>query len=330
MSARSTFDTGRTGLDRFADGFIRREEIQRRVRETTLLRGRPLADDVLDDVQTDLGTLRAHGVRPTLGTVLMSDDDAAVSFMDRKHERCDAVGVRTKRADLSPDDSAAALYDAVERLATDDEVNALFVQVPLPDHVDAGAVRARVPPAKDIDCFAPATLGRLVAGDPLVVPPTPAAVLKLLSAYDVETAGRDVVVVGRTTAICKPLANLLLARGPDGDATVTVCHTATRDLAAKTRTADILVTAAGTPRLVDASMVSPGVSVVDVSVNRVPADTERGYELVGDVDYERVESVAGAITPVPGGVGPLTLAFVLRNVVDVTARQTGVDVVDGP
>jgi len=168
-------------------------------------------------------------------------------------------------------------------------------------------------------------LGRLVGGDPFVVPATPAAVLALLAAHDVETAGRDVVVVGRTTAICRPLANLLLGRGPGGDATVTVCHTATRDLAAKTRGADVLVTAAGVPRLVDASMVSPGVTVVDVSANRIETGAGDGYEVVGDVDFESVAGIADAITPVPGGVGPLTLASLPRNVVDVTAKAAGVE-----
>jgi methylenetetrahydrofolate dehydrogenase (NADP+)/methenyltetrahydrofolate cyclohydrolase len=293
------------------------------VTEPTLLTGAPLATDLRADVREDLDALADGGVTPHLGTVLMSDDDAATAFMDRKHEVCADFGIPTTRVDVAPDAPAADLYAAVERLAADDEVTAVFVQVPFPDHVDAGAVRERVPAAKDVDCFAPANLGRLVAGDPRITPVTPAAVLHLLREYDVPTAGRDAVVVGRTTAICRPLANLLLARGPDGDATVTVCHSRTADLAAKTRAADIVVTAAGTPRLVDGTMLSAGVAVVDVSVNRVPDTTKRGYKLVGDVDYESAKAKAGAITPVPGGVGPLTVAFLLRNVVTVTARQAG-------
>lgn len=260
---------------------------------------------------------------PCLGTVLVSEDPGATAFMDRKHEECEALGIPTKRVDLAPEVPAQRVYDAVERLATDDAVTALFVQVPLPPHVQEAAVRARVPPEKDVDCFAPKNLGRLVAGDPWIVPPTTAAVLELLGAHDVATAGQDVVIVGRTTAICKPLANLL-RRGPEGDATVTVCHTATRNLGAKTRDADILVTAAGAPDLVNASMVSSGVTVVDVSVNRVASGDGAGHQLVGDVEFDAVEPVADAITPVPGGVGPLTLAFILRNVVDVTARAAGV------
>jgi methylenetetrahydrofolate dehydrogenase (NADP+)/methenyltetrahydrofolate cyclohydrolase len=294
----------------------------------TLMEGGPLAASMRDSVRQDVETLADAGVTPTLGTVLMSADPASQSFMDRKHEACASLGIDTRRVDVCPDAPAPTLYESVERLADDEDVTAVFVQVPLPDHVDARAVRERVPPGKDVDCFAPANLGRLVAGDPRVTPATAAAVLSLLDAYDVETTGRDVVVVGRTTTICKPLANLLLSPAPGPDATVTVCHSRTTDLAAHTRRADVLVTAAGTPHLVDGSMVSPGVAVVDVSVSRVPADTETGYELVGDVDFESVRADAAAITPVPGGVGPLTLSCLLRSVVDVTARQAGAGALD--
>jgi methylenetetrahydrofolate dehydrogenase (NADP+)/methenyltetrahydrofolate cyclohydrolase len=291
------------------------------VTEPTLLAGTPVAESWRATVTAGLEALRAAGVEPTLGTVLMSDDPGATAFMDRKHERCAELGVPTRRVDLPADAPAERCYRAVERLADDDGVTALFVQVPLPDHVDAGAVRARVPPAKDVDCFAPANLGRLVAGDPRVTPATPAAVLRLLDAHDVAVAGQEAVVVGRTTAICRPLASLLLAR----DATVTTCHTRTRDLPAHTRRADLLVTAAGSPGLVDGSMLSPGVTVVDISANRVDADTERGHEVVGDVAFESARRKADAITPVPGGVGPLTLVSLLSNVVDLTARAAGVE-----
>jgi methylenetetrahydrofolate dehydrogenase (NADP+)/methenyltetrahydrofolate cyclohydrolase len=294
---------------------------------TEVMRGAPLAAALREAVEADVGTLADAGATPTLGTVLMSDDPAARSFMDRKHEACAALGIETERVTVPPDAPAASLYDAVDRLARDGGVTALFVQVPLPAHVDAAAVRERIPPAKDVDCFAPANLGRLVGGTPRVTPATPAAVLRLLDAYDVETAGRDVVVVGRTTTICKPLSALLVAPDPGPDATVTVCHTSTADLGAHTRRADVLVTAAGEPGLVDASMVSRGVSVVDISATRVDeGDGDGGgSRLVGDVDFASVKPKADAITPVPGGVGPLTLACLLRNVVDVTARQSSVE-----
>lgn len=290
------------------------------------MRGTPPSEAVHTTVRENLDNLRNAGVSPTLGTVLMSDDDGDVAFMNLKHERCNEAGIPTKRIDIPPDASPEKLYRSIERLGDDDEVTALFVQTPFPEHVDVAAIRDRVPPAKDIDCFAPENLGRLVAGHPRVTPPTPMAVRYLLAAYGIETTGQHVVVVGRTTAICKPLANMFLVRGPHGDATVTICHTATRELAAVTSDADILVTAAGVPNLVDESMVSAGVTIVDISVNRVETDTDRDYELVGDVDFESVRAKARAITPVPGGVGPLTLAFVLNNIVEVTARQVGVEI----
>lgn len=285
----------------------------------TLLEGDPVAEAVRERVRAALDTLDECGVTPRLGTVLMSDDDAASVFMDHKHERCAKQGVPTRRVDLPADATAERCYRAVERLADADDVTALFVQAPLPAHVDEGAVRDRIPPAKDVDCLAPENLGRLVAGDPRVTPATPTGVRRLLDWYDIEVAGRDAVIVGRTTTICRPLAALLL----DRDATVTTCHTHTDDLAAHTRRADLLVTAAGTPGLVDGSMLQEGVTVVDISANRVA--TEDGTELVGDIDFESATDVAGAITPVPGGVGPLTLVSLLANVAEVTARQAGIE-----
>jgi len=255
---------------------------------------------------------RKAGIEPCLGTVLVSDDPGARAFMDRKHDRCAEAGIDTRRVDLPADAPAERVYRAVERLGADPEVTALFVQVPLPDHVDEGAVRERVPPEKDADCFAPVNVGRFVAGDPRVRPVTTLAVDRLLQTHDVEIAGQDAVVVGRTPAIGTPLAHLLCRR----DATVTVCHSRTRELGAETRRADVLVTAAGTPGLVDGSMVTEGVVVIDVSATRVERDGETA--VVGDVDAESVGEKAAAMTPVPGGVGPVTMAALLDNVARVS------------
>jgi methylenetetrahydrofolate dehydrogenase (NADP+)/methenyltetrahydrofolate cyclohydrolase len=252
---------------------------------------------------------RSEGVDPLLATVLVGDDPGARSFMDRKHDLCAEVGIDTRRVDLPADAPADRVYRTVDDLGADPAVTALFVQTPLPAHVDEAAVRRRVPPGKDVDCFAPENVGRLVRGDPRVRPVTATAVDRLLRAHDVAVAGRDAVVVGRTDAIGTPIAHLLCRR----DATVTVCHSRTRDLGARTRTADLLVTAAGAPGLVDGSMVSEGVVVVDVSATRVDGD------VVGDVDAESVGETAAALSPVPGGVGPLTMATLLENVVAVSA-----------
>ena len=276
------------------------------------LSGADPAAAVRRDALARMDACREAGVDPCLATVLVSDDPEARAFMDRKHARCAEVGIDTRRVDLPAEAPADRVYRTVEELGADPSVTALFVQVPLPTHVDEAAVRARVPAEKDVDCFAHANVGRLVAGDPRVRPVTSLAVDRLLSAYDVAVAGRDAVVVGRTTAIGTPLAHLLCRR----DATVTVCHSRTEELGAKTRSADLLITAAGTPGLVDGSMVSAGVVVVDVSANRV-ADG-----VVGDVDADSVGEKAAAMTPVPGGVGPLTVACLLRNVAAVSAPES--------
>ena len=272
------------------------------------LSGAEPAAAVRRDALARLDACREAGVEPCLATVLASDDPGARAFMDRKHDLCAEVGIDTRRVDLPAETPAERVYRTVEELGADPAVTALFVQVPLPEHVDEAAVRARVPPEKDVDCFAHANVGRLVAGDPRVRPVTSLAVDRLLSAHGVAVAGRDAVVVGRTTAIGTPLAHLLCRR----DATVTVCHSRTEELGAKTRSADLLVTAAGTPGLVDGSMVSAGVVVVDVSANRVAEG------VVG----VHVGEKAAAMTPVPGGVGPLTMASLLHNVAAVSTPES--------
>jgi methylenetetrahydrofolate dehydrogenase (NADP+)/methenyltetrahydrofolate cyclohydrolase len=289
------------------------------------LLGEPVAAEIREAVEARVDRLAERGRAPTLGTVLMSDDPADRRFVELKHEACAAVGITTRDVRVDPSEPASRLHRAVERLSADDAIDAVFVQVPLPDHVRTAEVRERIDPRKDVDCLHPANLGRLVAGDPRFVPATTAAVVRLLDAYDVAVDGRDVVVVGRSAVIGRPLANRLLYDESPGNATVTVCHSRTPDLGAVTRRADVVVTAAGVPELVDGSMLSPGAVVVDVSANRRPADTDRGYEVVGDVDAESVREVASAITPVPGGVGPVTLAALLGNVTLAAERREGED-----
>jgi methylenetetrahydrofolate dehydrogenase (NADP+)/methenyltetrahydrofolate cyclohydrolase len=283
------------------------------------LDGTAAADALRTAALDRLDRLRDAGVDPCLATVLASDDPGDEAFMDRKHELCASVGIDTRRVDLSPDVAPDELYRTVADLGADPAVTALFVQIPLPSGVDDVAVRRRVPPSKDVDCFNPTNLGRFVAGDdPPAEPATARAVARLLAAHDIDVAGRDAVVVGRTPTIGRPIAHRLCRDG----ATVTVAHSRTRDLGAVTRRADLVVTAAGSPGLVDGSMLSSDAVVVDVSVNRVAGSN--GTQLVGDVD-PAVESCA-ALTPVPGGVGPVTLSAVLDNVVRVTAAGAGVSV----
>ena len=278
-----------------------------------------MAATVREGVRERVAALIERGVTPTLATVLMSDDPNDERFVELKHEACDDVGIDGRDVRVAADAPAERLHEVVSTVSSDDAVDAVFVQAPLPDHVPELGARTRLDPQKDVDGFHPETLGRLVAGDPRFVPATTAAIGQLLEAHGVSVAGLDVVVVGRSTAIGRPLANHLLRKGPGGNATVTVCHSRTRDLAAHTRRADVLVTAAGVPGLVDGSMLSPGVVVVDVSANR--RQTDDGVEVVGDVAFDAASEVAGAITPVPGGIGPVTLACLLENVALAAERR---------
>lgn len=278
----------------------------------TLLRGEPVASDIRREVEARVDTLHNAGVTPTLATVLASNADAAHRFMDLKHDACDSVGIETIDQRLHPDTSERELLQRVEESCRNPAVAGVFVQTPLPDQVSLSRVRNHLDPTKDVDCFHPTNLGRLVTGDARFVPATTMAVERLLDAYDISVSGADVVLVGRSPIIGVPLANRLIQDSPGGNATVTVCHSRTVDLASKTRQADILITACGAPGLVDTSMLSKGVVVVDVSATQ--RDTNEGG-VVGDVDESAAREKARAWTPVPGGVGPVTLAALLENVV---------------
>ena len=291
-----------------------------------IIDGEAVAADVRDSLGGSIDRLKTEGIEPGLATVLMSDDPASETYVSMKQRDCEAVGIDGIHVEIDTDAPAAELYDTIEELNADPGVHGILVQMPLVDGIDSRRVLRSIDPMKDVDGFHPENVGRLVAGNDRYRPCTPHGIQKLLEAYDVETAGADAVVVGRSNIVGKPLANLLLRKADDGNATVTVCHSRTDDLAEKTRSADIVVAAVGIPELVDAEMVREGATVIDVGVNRVEADTEKGYELVGDVDYEGVAEVAGAITPVPGGVGPMTRAMLLYNTVKAAGLQNGVDV----
>ena len=293
---------------------------------TEILDGEALAAEVREGLVAAIERLADAGARPTLATVLMSEDPASETYVSMKQDDCAEVGIEARDIGIDPDAPAGELYDTVDDLNADPEVNGVLVQMPVPDHVDKRRVLRRIDPAKDVDGFHPENVGRLVAGDARFKPCTPHAIQKLLAAAGVDPEGKDAVVVGRSAIVGKPMANLLMQKTEGGNATVTVCHSRTDDLAAKTRGADILVAAAGAPGMIDGDMLGEGAVVVDVGVNRVDADTEKGYELVGDVDFESAREKARAITPVPGGVGPMTRAMLLYNTVKATAQDAGVDV----
>ncbi len=291
-----------------------------------IIDGEAVAAKIRDELVAAIETLADAGVKPGLATVLMSDDPASETYVSMKQRDCEEVGIDGIHVELAADAPAADLYDTIDELNRDETVHGILVQMPVVEQVDTRRVLRSVAPAKDVDGFHPENVGRLVAGNARFKPCTPHGVQKLLEAYDVETEGAEAVVVGRSDIVGKPIANLLIQKTSLGNATTTVCHSRTTDLAAHTGRADIVVAAAGVPGMLDGSMLAEGAIVVDVGINRVDADTERGYELVGDVDYESAAAVAGAITPVPGGVGPMTRAMLLWNTVKAASEQTGVGV----
>jgi methylenetetrahydrofolate dehydrogenase (NADP+)/methenyltetrahydrofolate cyclohydrolase len=293
---------------------------------TELIDGEAVAADLRAELQSAVDTLADSGHRPTLATVLMSPDPASETYVSMKQNDCEELGIDARDIELDTDEPASELFDVIDDLNDDDDVDGILVQSPVPDHVDYREVLERIDPMKDVDGFHPENVGRLVAGYPRYKPCTPHGIQKLLEAEGIDTDGKDAVVVGRSRIVGKPMANLFIQKAPGGNATTTVCHSRTEDLAEKTRGADILVAATGIAEFIDASMLSDGVVVIDVGINRVDAATERGYELVGDVDFESAKEKASAITPVPGGVGPMTRAMLLYNTVKATSIQEGIDI----
>ena len=293
---------------------------------TDVIDGNAVASNIRDGLCSPIETLADAEATPTLATVLMSEDPASETYVSMKQDDCEEVGIETIDVEIDPDAPAEELFDTIDDLNADSEVNGILVQMPVPDHVDDRSVIRRIDPEKDVDGFHPENVGRLVAGDARYKPCTPHGIQRLLDDAGVDPEGADAVIVGRSDIVGKPMANLLLQKKEGGNATVTVCHSRTQNLAEKARQADIIVAAAGLPEFIDGKMLSEGVTVIDVGVNRIEANNEKGYELVGDVEFESAKEKASAITPVPGGVGPMTRAMLLYNTVKATARQTGVEV----
>ena len=288
---------------------------------TTVIDGNELAAEIRDGLSDAISELEAHGVTPGLATVLMNDNPDSETYVNMKQRDCEEVGISTIDERLDPEDPAEELFRVIDDLNANPNVHGILVQSPLPEQVDAEVAFERIDPAKDVDGFHPENVGKLVRGRPTLKPCTPHGVQRMLQAADIELEGADVVVVGRSNIVGKPLANLLAQKTEGGNATVTLCHSRTDDLAAHTRRADVVVAAAGVPELVDGDMLSEGVAVIDVGINPVDADNEKGYELVGDVDFESAKEKADVISPVPGGVGPMTRAMLLYNTVKAASQQ---------
>jgi len=278
-----------------------------------ILSGKPVQERVLAEVKGGVERLKqARGVTPTLGVVLIGEDPASQVYVRGKKRAADSVGIATRDALYPQGIGQRELMDLLRALSTDRSVHGILLQLPLPKGLDETVALTAIDPDKDVDGLHPTNLGRLLAGEPGTVPCTPAGVLEILDHYGAKLEGAEAVVVGRSRLVGKPLAQLLLAR----HATVTMCHTRTRDLGGHTRRADVLCVAAGRPRMITGDMVKEGAWVIDVGVNRL--DTGK---LAGDVDFDSVVTRAGGVTPVPGGVGLLTVAMLLRNTLAAAERQ---------
>jgi methylenetetrahydrofolate dehydrogenase (NADP+) / methenyltetrahydrofolate cyclohydrolase len=275
--------------------------------------GKAVAATVRERVRDEVRVFAAQAGRaPNLVTVIVGDDPASQIYVASKHRACEEAGMRSAHHGLAEDTSEAELLELVAALGADDDVDGILVQLPVPDQIDPDAVVAAIDPAKDVDGLTPVNAGLLAHGNPGLVPCTPAGVMELLRHEGVELEGAEAVVVGRSKLVGVPVARLLLA----ANATVTICHSRTRDLAATCARADVLVAAVGVPKLLGASAVKPGAVVIDVGMNR----TEEG--LYGDVDFDAAAAVAAAITPVPGGVGPMTIAMLLSNTLQAARART--------
>jgi len=290
-----------------------------------IIDGTALGKAIRQEVAEETARFTAKGITPGLAVVLVGENPASKAYVGSKDKACQEAGMRSVKINRPTEISEAELLGIVDQLNDDPTIHGILVQLPLPKHINSEKILHRINPAKDVDGFHPVNVGKLVIGDPTALKPcTPWGVIQMLVRSGIETKGAHAVIVGRSNIVGRPMANLLIQQGPGGDATVTVCHSKTRDLPAVTRQADILIAAIGKAEFVTADMVRPGAVVIDVGINRVDdASRPRGYRLTGDVAYEPVAALASAITPVPGGVGPMTIAMLLANTVQAMKQVAG-------
>ena len=289
-----------------------------------ILDGKHIAQTIRAELREQIASIISKGLRaPKLAVIIVGHNPASETYVANKIKACAEVGIEAERVALEAEITEEELLAEVERLNKDASVDGFIVQLPLPEHINESAVLSAIDYRKDVDGLTPENVGRTVQGLPSLVSATPRGIRELLARYDIQTEGKHVVVIGRSNIVGKPIAMLLMQRpylslpgmsaSSLGDATVTICHSKTRDLEAICQTADIIIVAAGVPNLLTANMVREGVVVIDVGINRLEDDSPRGYHLVGDVDFENVAPKASYITPVPGGVGPMTIVSLLQN-----------------
>jgi methylenetetrahydrofolate dehydrogenase (NADP+)/methenyltetrahydrofolate cyclohydrolase len=286
-----------------------------------IIDGKQVAADMREELKKEVAKLKEQGIVPGLGVILVGEDPASKSYVTAKERTCEEIGIYSDDNHLPAETSQKELMARVQKMNKDPKIHGILVQLPLPKHLNETEVLLAIDPAKDVDGFHPMNVGKMVVGEEAFLPCTPHGVIQLLIRSGVKIEGAEVVIVGRSNIVGKPLANMLIQKKPNRNATVTVCHTRTKDIARHTRRADILIAAAGQPNTITADMVKEGVVVIDVGVNRVDDPTKKqGFRLVGDVDFEAVKEKASLITPVPGGVGPMTITMLMYNTVEAAKR----------
>ncbi len=288
-----------------------------------VLDGKALAAEFRAKIAKDVEALKqSRGIVPGLGVVLVGLNPASVSYVTAKEKACAEAGMLSREVRMPESATTDEVLAVVRQLNDDPEIHGILVQLPLPKQVDEKSVINAIVPEKDVDGFTPVNVGRMMLDEPCFLPCTPHGIIKMLEAAGVETSGKHAVVIGRSNIVGKPVASLLARKGKGANATVTLCHTGTKDLASFTRQADIIVVAAGRPQTLTGDMVKPGAAVIDVGVNRVADETRaNGFRLEGDADFESVKQVASVLTPVPGGVGPMTITMLLQNTLEAALRQ---------
>jgi len=282
-----------------------------------IIDGKAIADEMRSELAIEIARLADKGITPGLAVVLVGEDPASQVYVRMKGKACEKIGIHSETIRLPPETSESELLAVIERLNTDPKIHGFLVQLPLPDQINERKVLLSIDPRKDVDGFHPVNVGKVASGDSSGFPPaTPYGVQQMMIRSGIEIQGANAVIVGRSNIVGRPMASLLLQKGPGGNATVTVCHSRTKNLPDVIRGGDILIAAIGSPEFVKADWIKPGAVVIDVGTNRVDdPSVEKGYRLVGDVEFEGAKEVASAITPVPGGVGPMTITMLLYNVV---------------
>lgn len=281
-----------------------------------LISGTEVAKAIREELTAEVAELKEkHNIVPGLVTILVGEDPASQSYVAAKNKTAHALGIHSEQVTLAADTSEEDLLALVDKYNNDPKINGILVQLPLPKHINEAKVLYAINPDKDVDGFHPVNVGKMVLGEKCFLPCTPHGILELLTRSGVETSGAEVVIIGRSNIVGKPIANLMLQKREAGNATVTLCHTRTKDMAAHCRRADIIIAAVGVPKMITADMVKEGAAIIDVGVNRIGQAANGKAILAGDVDFEGVKEKASCITPVPGGVGPMTITMLMKNTV---------------